>query len=204
MEIKAGDKVDYSPVANVWKLTTVAQVRNIEEDGQTVHMLGLNTLNEGSLEWVSSTSVNVQPARLFSTEEGDSEDLLTSKRNVEESKVKDYNDVLLTRGKFGGVAVCRSELSKSLDIVYFIDHLHQTGFFELLIKRLDATPPAPIEVTIELIGVVAHICRLFHREFALSYLPRLCDSLVKYLLTSPDSNIRNFNKERLDTLFLSF
>ena len=95
--MKAGEKVDYSIVANVWKQTTVVQVRKLDEDGQTVIMLGLNTIDPESLEWVPSTSVNVQPARTFSTEEGDSQDLLTSKRNVEESKIKDYNDVLLGR-----------------------------------------------------------------------------------------------------------
>jgi len=68
LELKAGDKVDYSPVANVWKLTPVVQVRPIEEDGQTIYMLGLNTIDPESLEWVPSTSVNVQPARTFSTE----------------------------------------------------------------------------------------------------------------------------------------
>jgi hypothetical protein len=75
----------------------------------------------------------------------------------------------------------------------------------MIIKRLEAiAPSAPIEVTIELVGLVAGICRLFHRQYALSYLPRLTDTLVQYLLNSSDSNIRNFSKERLDTLFISF
>jgi hypothetical protein len=82
LELKAGDKVDYSVVANVWKLTIIMQVRKTEDDGQTVCMLGLNTIDPESLEWVTSTSVNIQPPRIFSTEEGDNEDLLTSKRNV--------------------------------------------------------------------------------------------------------------------------
>lgn len=119
--------------------------------------------------------------------------------------IKDYNDVLLLgKDKFEGVAVCRANLSKSLDIIHFINHLEKMGFFDLIIKRLEASPSAPIEVTIEVIGVVSHVCRLFHRDYALSYLPKLADSLVRYLLSSPDSNIRNFSKERLDTLFLSF
>lgn len=45
LDVKAGDKVDYCIVANVWKQCTVMQVRKIDEEGQEVHMLGLNTID---------------------------------------------------------------------------------------------------------------------------------------------------------------
>lgn len=37
----------------------------------------------------------------------------------------------------------------------------------------------------------------------MNYLPRLTEALIRNVLNSSDTNVRNFSKERLDTLFSS-
>jgi hypothetical protein len=89
-------------------------------------------------------------------------------------------------------------------IVYMINHLNRKGFFDMVTARLENLAQlAPIETTIELVGLVAEFSKLFHREYALNYLPRLTEALIRNVLSSSDTNIRNFSKERLETLFAS-
>lgn len=118
-----------------------------------------------------------------------------------EESMKDYCDILLDNGNFKGIAVPRPELCKSLDIIYFINHMHNKKFFDLVLDRLN--PDTPLEVTIEMIGIIAALGRLFHRRFAHLYLPLLTDRITKYLLNSSEANIRSFTKEKLDMVFVS-
>ena len=42
---------------------------------------------------------------------------------------------------------------------------------------------------------------MLHRVFAIQYVPKITSALWNNLLHSPDSNIRNFTKERLDNIY---
>ena len=45
---------------------------------------------------------------------------------------------------------------------------------------------------------------VYHREFALDYIPKFKEAVWRNLLKSPESNIRNFTKDKIDSLVQSF
>lgn len=71
----------------------------------------------------------------------------------------------------------------------------------MILERIKDTQNwAPIELVSLLLTVLGQISALLHREFVQEYIPALKETVWKNILQSPDSNIRNFTKERLDDI----
>jgi len=51
-----------------------------------------------------------------------------------------------------------------------------------------------IEATSELISFLMHVHPLFHRKYAMSYIPKLTDGILDYVNKGDDITIRNFSK----------
>jgi len=44
---------------------------------------------------------------------------------------------------------------------------------------------------------------LFYRYFAIEYLPKLCTAVLNNILKGPESNVRNFSKEKIEAVVQS-
>jgi hypothetical protein len=55
-----------------------------------------------------------------------------------------------------------------------------------------------IEVTADMVGCVAQLHPLLHRNFAINYLPKLSEALIAYVTKADEQTIRNFSKERFE------
>lgn len=101
------------------------------------------------------------------------------------------------------IGIIRSEYNKSNLLVDFINYTQQE--LHLLDRILAAvqTRKFGIEVTAELVGCIASLHPLLHRKFATTYLPQMVDALLEYVNKADDTIIRNFSKERFETVNLA-
>lgn len=101
------------------------------------------------------------------------------------------------------IGIIRSEYNKSILLVDFINYAQQE--LHLLDRILAAvqTRKFGIEVIAELVGCIASLHPLLHRKFASAYLPQIVDALLEYVNKADDTIIRNFSKERFETVNLA-
>lgn len=112
--------------------------------------------------------------------------------------VDDYNDILLERSVYTGAAVLRNEVSSRF-YIELVNHFQAINGFELIITKI-LNPATHIEVTQELLHFVSLINGVFHRRFALEYLPRLCNAVTQSILQCTESNIRVFTKDKFSNI----
>lgn len=101
------------------------------------------------------------------------------------------------------IGIIRSEYNKSILLVDFINYTQQE--LHLLDRILAAIQNRKfgIEVTAELVGCIASLHPLLHRKYASVYLPQMVDALLEYVNKADDTIIRNFSKERFETVNLA-
>ena len=128
-----------------------------------------------------------------------------SSSNTEDPVVDDSNDRIYSDNDNRVYALTRSGGCKSTFIVKMVNHFGQAGGFERILERIrDAENWAPIEVVSIMVTLMGNISSVLHRDFAVEFIPRLEEVVWRNLLKSPDSNIRNFTKERIDNILQAF
>ena len=60
-----------------------------------------------------------------------------------------------------------------------------------------------IEIIVDLIAFVYVVQPVFHHTFAIDYLKKITNSTLEYINNSKESTIRNFSKERYESVFTS-
>ena len=121
--------------------------------------------------------------------------------SLEDNLVDDSNDHIYNTSDEKIYAITRQGFSKSTFMVNMINNFGELGGFQKILDRIQHTENwAPIELVSPLIGVIGNMSPLLHKEFAYEYLPKLKEAIWKNLLQSPESNIRNFTKDRLEDI----
>jgi len=132
-------------------------------------------------------------------------DVTKKTSNSEENKLDDTNDHIYTAGGEKVYAITRQSYCRSLFFVKMVNDFGELGGFKMILDRIQDTENwAPIEVVTFYLAIIGNISNLLHREFANEYIPVLRKAVWKNLLQSPDSNIRNFTKEKLDDIVSAF
>lgn len=125
-----------------------------------------------------------------------------SLNNNEETMIDDSNDHVYNQ--VGGeqiFALTRQMHCRSTFMVEMINKFGELGGFDKILHRIQNTENwAPIEVVTLLLSVVGQISLLLHKDFANEYIPTLKQAVWNNIVKSPESNIRNFTKERLDEI----
>jgi len=130
---------------------------------------------------------------------------LGSSSNNEDPVIEDSNDkVYCVEGKTI-YAITRPSHCKSIFLVNLVNKIGELGGFQKILDRLNDTENwAPIEVVSHICAILGNIHCILHRDFALEYIPKFKDAVWRNILKSPDSNLRNFTKERIDTIIQAF
>ncbi len=81
------------------------------------------------------------------------------------------------------------------------DGFNFVQFFDKILTRIaDKQTFCPFEIMSAFIGILANTHMILYRDFALEYIPKLIKAVVDNIKSSPDSNVRNFSKERIENL----
>jgi len=128
-----------------------------------------------------------------------------SSSNTEDPVIDDSNDkVYLEEGK-KLYAITRPAHCKSAFMVKMVNRFGEEGGFDKILQRIsDIENWAPIEIVSLMVTLVGELHSVLHRDFALNYIVRLKEAVWNNLLKSPDGNIRNFTKERIDNILKAF
>jgi len=128
-----------------------------------------------------------------------------SSSNNDDPVVDDSNDKIYNADGSVIYAVTRPAHSKSIFMINLINKIGEMGGFERMLQRIaDTDNWAPIEITSLIVTILGNIHAVLHRDFCYDYVPRLKEAVWRNLLKSPDSNIRNFTKERIDNIIQAF
>jgi len=121
--------------------------------------------------------------------------------NSEETMIDDSNDHVYNQVGEQIFALTRQMHCRSTFMVEMINRFGELGGFDKILHRIQNTENwAPIEVVTLLLSVVGQISLLLHKDFANEYIPALKQAVWNNIVKSPESNIRNFTKERLDEI----
>lgn len=79
------------------------------------------------------------------------------------------------------------------------------GVFDKILERIsDKNKWCPIDMTSIYVSMLGNCHATFHRDFALEYIPKLKKAVWENVLLSPDSNTRNFSKEKIEGIYNAF
>jgi hypothetical protein len=218
--LKVGDEVDACDTAHVWYNATVLNVRDTQteegdnireayigyrvfrEDGERQDAEGKHFYGWSSKydEWLTVSNPRISPFATMAKKLD-----MKSSSNTDDPTVDDTNDIIYENNDNSTLyAITRTGFTKSLFITALINKFGARGGFETIIQRItDQNKWAPIETVNLMSGLVGNLYGVMHRNFAYEYIPRLKDAIFGNILKSPDSNIRNFSKDRIDSVINS-
>ena len=99
----------------------------------------------------------------------------------------------------------RNPICKSIFFIDLVNLAGQRGMFQLVLDRISDTKNwASIDLTSVLVGIIGNLYGILVKEFAQSYIPKFKEAIWKNLLKSPEANIRNFTKDKIDSIVTSF
>lgn len=94
---------------------------------------------------------------------------------------------------------------RSVFLIDLLNKIGSLGVFDRILERIsDRNKWCPIDVTSAYVGIVGNCSAVLHRDFAQDYIPKLWKAVWENILKSPDSNIRNFSKEKIEGLCKEF
>mmetsp|Transcript_29246 Transcript_29246/g.26679 ORF Transcript_29246/g.26679 Transcript_29246/m.26679 type:complete len:169 (+) Transcript_29246:968-1474(+) len=131
---------------------------------------------------------------------------MKSSSNTDDPVVEDTNDIIYSLPNDETLyAITRSGHCKSLFLISLINKFGKRGGFDTIIQRIsDKERWAPIETVNILAALVGNLHGVLHRNFAYNYIPKFKECVFQNILKSPDSNVRNFNKDRIDNIISAF
>lgn len=129
-----------------------------------------------------------------------------SSSNTEDPVVDDSNDRIYSNEDGRTIyAITRPGACKSLFAIRMINRFGEAGGFDKILERINNQENwAPVEIVSLMVTLIGNISGTLHKDFANEYIPRLQEAVWRNLLKSPDSNIRNFTKERIDNIIQAF
>jgi len=130
---------------------------------------------------------------------------LGSSSNTEDPVVDDSNDRIYNPDGRRIYAIIRSGYCKSTFLVNLVNKFGEMGGFDKIYERIaNLNNWAPIETVSQLATILGNLATILHRDFAFAYIPKLKEAVWHNLLSSPDSNIRNFTKDKIEHIVTAF
>lgn len=151
-------------------------------------------------EWINVQNPRVQPHGRMARK-------TTSLSNINNEVFDDSNDIIFEEenasepifAKQLKFAINRSKICKSTSLILWVNTLGGMGLFDRILERIsDRKNWCPIDFLSNLLLALGNLHGLFYRKFALSYLQKIVDLAMQNVLESPESNFRNFNKDKID------
>lgn len=151
-------------------------------------------------EWINIHNPRVQPfnklakktlSLISSNNEifDDSNDLIFDEDNAKDP-------IFGTQHKF---AISRQKICKSSSLILWVNTLGSMGLFDKILARIiDTKNWCPIDFLSNLLLALGNLHGLFYRKFALDYLQKILEGSMKNILESPESNFRNFSKDKIE------
>ena len=128
-----------------------------------------------------------------------------SSSNTEDPVVDDSNDRVYNPDGSRIYAIARTGYCKSTFLISLVNQFGAMDGFEKILQRITTTQNwAPIETVSLLSTIVGYLHSVLHRDFAFEYIPRLKEAVWNNLINSPDSNIRNFTKDKIEGIVQAF
>ena len=119
--------------------------------------------------------------------------------------IDDSNDYIYNIEGEKLYAITRSIYCKSVVLIRIVNNFGKSGGFDKIYHRIaDRSNWAPIDVVSLLVTVLGNIHTILHHDFCYEYIPKFKEAIWKNILESPDSNIRNFTKEKIDNIVAAF
>ena len=147
-------------------------------------------------EWVNITSPRIQPKGTVIR------GIQTRYKQVESDTYFDDSNDLIYKELYKNkplFAVTRYH-HRSIFLMDLVNQLGVQGFFDKILKRInDRNRHCSIETLVSLIDIINCLNPLLYREFAVDFVPKLKDAVIANILDSPNNNIRNFSKEKIDS-----
>ena len=98
-------------------------------------------------------------------------------------------------------AIIRYLETKSIFLVNLMNFLGEIGFYDKILKRIsDPNNWCPFDLVSAFVTILGNVHALFFRTFALEYFPKLKEAVFTNLLKGPESNVRNFTKDKIESL----
>ena len=93
---------------------------------------------------------------------------------------------------------------KSAYLAKIINKFGEKKGFDLIMEKIkDEKNWCSIDFVTNIINAFGNFHGLFFRSFALEYINKFKDACFRNILESPESNLRNFSKEKIDSIFQS-
>lgn len=125
----------------------------------------------------------------------------------DDPQIEDSNDHIYTVGNNNSQLYCitRANCCRSVFLVNLLNKFGAMGAFDKILARLsDKVRWCPIDITSLISATLGNCHANFQRDFALDYIPKLKAAVWENVLKSPDSNIRNFSKEKIENITSAF
>ena len=132
---------------------------------------------------------------------------MASSSSSDDPQIEDSNDHVCSVNKENQKIYCitRQGHCRSVFLVSLLNKIGTMGVFDKLLERIsDKTKWCPIDLTSNYVSILGNCHAVFHREFALEYIPKLKKAVWENVLKSPDSNTRNFTKEKIEGIYNAF
>ena len=132
---------------------------------------------------------------------------MASSSSCDDPQIEDSNDHVCSVNKENQKIYCitRQGHCRSVFLVSLLNKIGTMGVFDKILERIsDKTKWCPIDLTSNYVSMLGNCHAVFHREFALEYIPKLKKAVWENVLKSPDSNTRNFTKEKIEGIYNAF
>ena len=132
---------------------------------------------------------------------------MASSSSVDDPQIEDSNDHIYAAEGNNPKLYCitRQGYCRSVFLIGLLNKIGQMGFFDIVLNRIaDKNRWCPIDITSGLSATIGSLHAVLQRDFALEYIPKLKEAVWENILKSPDSNIRNFSKEKIEAITSAF
>ena len=120
--------------------------------------------------------------------------------NNKEESVNDSQD-LLQKHDANTFAIIRSSECKSTFLVGVMNRLGKMGVYDTILRKISDTQNwCPIDLVYNYIEGLGNLHALFLKQYASEYIPKLKEAVFNNILKSPDANLRNFSKEKIEAI----
>lgn len=133
--------------------------------------------------------------------------LYMASSSTDESQIEDSNDHVYSVNKDNKKIYCITRLGhcRSVFLINLLNKIGVLGAFDKILDRIsDRNRWCPIDLTSIYVSLLGNCHAVFHRDFALEYIPKLKKAVWENIIMSPDSNIRNFSKEKIEGICNGF
>lgn len=151
-------------------------------------------------EWINVQNPRIQPIGSIARKP-------LTMNNMNNEAFDDTNDIVFeeegatdlifaSQHKF---VINRNKVCKSSSLVLWVNTLGSLGLFDRILDRItDRKNWCPIDFLSNILLALGNLYGMFFRKFALDYLQKILDASMQNVLDSPESNFRNFTKDKIE------